>query len=70
MHIICTAIVDDYLNIKNLCDRTKILGCKPCVSGNTVCVEFTGPRTTAEKIIDLFENYTVHEISYLRVQRR
>ncbi len=65
MHIICTAIVEDERQRKNLCDCVGILGEKPCVSGNTVCVEYEGAISTIAKLIELFEQYPVHGISTL-----
>ena len=63
--IICTAILDNDLQIKNLCECIKILGGKPSVSGNMVCVDFCGSKAKADKFIELFEQYTRHGISVI-----
>lgn len=62
MELICAATVDNEKELKTLCECISIIGGKPCVSGKTVCVEFEGPRTTAEKYIELFEQYARHGI--------
>lgn len=65
MRIVCTAVVEDERQKSNLCECVGILGGKPNISGNTVCVEYDGPIRTASKFIELFEQYPVHGISTL-----
>lgn len=60
MRIICTAIVENPQQRKNLCQCVGILGGVPNVAGDTVCVEYEGINT--EKFIELFEHYVRHEI--------
>lgn len=62
MHIICTAVIEDDRQRKNLCQCVGILGGNPCQSGNTVCIEYDGSVITAEKYIELFAQYATHEI--------
>lgn len=62
MDIICTAVLDNNKQIQNLCECIEILGGMPCVSGNTVCVEYHGIKAKAEKFIELFEQYARHGI--------
>lgn len=57
---ICTAVIDNPVQRDNLCQCIEILGGKPTESGDTISVEYEGPNT--EKFIELFENYTRHEI--------
>ena len=63
MLISCTAILDNDLQIENLCQCIKILGGKPCVEGCAVNLVYEGNNKTAEKFIDLFEQYPVHGVS-------
>lgn len=65
MHVICTAMLDNEAQKANLCECVKILGGMPDVSGNTVCVEYDGGNTTAEKFVELFSQYPFHGISTL-----
>lgn len=63
MRVICTAGGLGKPSIENLCECVNILGGVPCVSGDTVCVEYEGETPKAEKFIELFEQYTCHGIS-------
>lgn len=62
MRVICAAVVEDSRQRENLCQCVNILGGVPCISGNTVCIEFEGRETTADKFIELFAQYPTHEI--------
>lgn len=65
MRIICSAVVEEDLQRKNLCECVKILGGKPDVSGNTVCVEYEGSTTAIAKFIELFDQFPFHGITTL-----
>ena len=65
MRIICTALVENEMQKSNLCECVEILGGKPTTSGDTVTVEYEGPTDTANKFMELFEQYAVHDISTL-----
>lgn len=60
MNVICTAVVDDKRQVKNLCDCVGILGVKAVVDGSTVFAEYEGSRNTAEKLVELFKQFDVH----------
>lgn len=60
MNVICTAVVEDERQRLNLCECVSILGIRPVVSGDTVCAEFTGAQSTADKLIELFSQFDVH----------
>ena len=63
MEIICAASLDSNSQKEKLCRQIRELGVVPCVSGMTVCAEYIGDRATAEKFIELFEQYARHGIS-------
>lgn len=65
MRVICTAVVEDERQRDNLCECVGILGGKPQISGNTVCIEYEGPERTATKYMELFEQYPTHGVSIL-----
>ena len=65
MRVICTAVVEDDRLKANLCECVGILGGKPNISGNTVCIEYEGSDSTAEKFVELFSQYPVHGISMI-----
>lgn len=62
MKVICAAVVENPTQRENLCECINILKGVPCVTGDTVCVEYDGDKAKAEKFIELFEHYTRHEI--------
>ncbi len=65
MHILCTAVIENEQQRKNLCDCIKILGGVPDVSFDTVSVDFSGARDTADKFAELFAQYPHHGICML-----
>ena len=63
MRIICTAIVEEPLQRKNLVHCIEILGEKPTEHGNSVSLEYKGDDLNQVKRITLlFEQYTFHNI--------
>ena len=65
MLLTCHARLYDDSQIENLCQCVKILGGKPCVKGNDVSVTYDGSNITADKFVELFENYPVHGVSII-----
>ena len=62
MRVVCSAVLEDDRQRENLCQCVNILGGTPCISGNTVCVEYSGSETTVDKYIELFAQFPTHEI--------
>lgn len=62
MRIICTAVLDNDMQKDNLAQCVRILGGVPTVNRSTVCVEYDGSPSKAEKFIKLFEQFSRHEI--------
>lgn len=69
VHILCTALLDNAMQIENLRQCIVILGGKPCISGNSVCVEYTGNSEKTDKFVELFDQYPHHGIVILREGR-
>jgi len=65
MRVICTAVLENEPQRNNLRQCIGIIGGKPDVSGETVCVEYEGSSNVAQKFIELFEQYVTHEIKIL-----
>ena len=65
MLVVCNALLDNDMQIENLCQCIKILGGNPQVDGCSVSVTFEGATATAEKFVELFEQYPFHGISTL-----
>lgn len=63
MRLICTAMVEDERQRANLVECVKVLGCKPQISNDTICVEYEGSALPADKLIELFAQYPFHGIS-------
>lgn len=63
MHVICTAVVEDDRQRANLAQCTEILGGKPQISGDTVCVDYEGPDKTGERLVDLYEQFSFHVVN-------
>lgn len=63
MLISCTAILENDMQMENLCQCIKILGGSPCVDGCEVTLAYEGSKKTADRFIDLFEQYPLHGIS-------
>lgn len=59
----CVAVVDNELQRENLRQCVEILKAKPSVDKNTVTVQVPYGTEQSEKLIELFEQYTRHEIS-------
>lgn len=67
--IICVAVVDNELQRQNLIQCIEILKCTPKVINNTtvqVSVDCENGKNSeqAEKLIELFEHYWRHEITF------
>lgn len=62
MKVICTAVVENPQQRDNLKQCVEILGGVPNIAGDTVCVEYDGEPSKAEKFIELYEHYVRHEI--------
>lgn len=67
--IICVAVVDNELQRQNLIQCIEILKCAPKVINNTtvqVSVDCENGKNNeqAEKLIELFEHYWRHEITF------
>lgn len=65
MRVICSAVVEEDLQRKNLCECVKILGGQPEISGNTVSVEYEGPARSVSKFAGLFEQFPFHGVTTL-----
>lgn len=63
MKLKCVAVVDNALQRENLCQCVNILEAVPVIHKDTVRVEVDYPSPKAEKLIELFEQYTRHEIT-------
>lgn len=62
MHVVCSVVLEDERLRDNLCQCVNILGGTPSISGNTVCVDYSGSDKTAEKHVELFAQFPNHEI--------
>lgn len=60
----CGAIVENPEQRENLLHCLSILGVQPCIYKDSVCLYVPENDDRAEKIIELFEQYTRHEIHY------
>lgn len=63
MKLRCIAVVENPLQRENLCQCIGILNATSSMNGDTVRVEVDYPSPQAEKLIELFEHYTRHEIT-------
>ena len=64
MKIRCSAVVENDMQLKNLCQCVRMLGGRPIkTSDDTVSVEYEGIKERVDKFASLFENYFHHEIS-------
>lgn len=59
------AVVNDERQQKNLCDCVGILGAKAEVNGDVVYVDYEGATQTAEKLMELFKQYTFNGFSMI-----
>lgn len=59
----CVAVVDNELQRENLRQCVEILKAKLSVNKDTVTVQVPYGTEQSEKLIELFEQYTRHEIS-------
>lgn len=58
--VVCATIIQDIRKRDNLCQCVRNLGGTPVCNGHCVCVEYSGEN--ADKLIELFENYSLREI--------
>lgn len=68
MRVKCVAVVENNLQRENLLECINIVARKfgpatPSVHRDTVTVEAEHPTELSEKLIELFEHYSRHEIS-------
>lgn len=69
VHILCTALIEDRMQREFLRQSIMNLGGKPCISGNSVCLEYTGNSEKTDKFIELFDKYPQHGIVIIREGR-
>lgn len=63
MRVICSAVVQDQRQKEILCGKVSYLNGVPILFGRSVVsVDYEGEGPQAEKFIELFEEYTRHEI--------
>lgn len=65
MKVFCTVVIEEPQQRDNLCRCLDIIGVEPDVKGNTIYAEYEGERETAQKLMDLFQQYPFHGISIL-----
>lgn len=58
----CIAVIDDPVQIKNLCECCRLLGVEPFVQNNVVTANFGVGNEKAGLVIELFEQYQFHEV--------
>jgi hypothetical protein len=63
--VICTASVDEKNQRDTLCECLKMFGLEVAMNKKTVCIEYTGDKTTAAALVDIFESYPQHGICVL-----
>lgn len=60
----CGAFIENPEQRENLRKCLNILGVEPCIYKDAVCMSFPETDVRADKFIELFEQYTRHEIHY------
>ena len=65
MRVTCSATIEEQLQRENLVQCANIIGVSPVILGDTVFADYDGDVKTADKLMELFQQFPFHGISVL-----
>ena len=65
MRVSCSATIEEQLQRENLVQCANIIGVSPVILGDTVFADYDGDVKTADKLMELFQQFPFHGISVL-----